>query len=136
MDKVTHFEIPTDDKAKSANFYEAVFGWQIAEVPVQMNGGTGKYTTATTTDTDPKTMAPKEPGGINGALIERNDKFQAPVVTVTVDSIDNHLDKVEETGGKVIEGKQNIENMGSYAYVSDPSGNVIGLWEDAVRGAA
>lgn len=136
MDKVTHFEIPAKNKQESANFYEAVFGWRIAEVPVQMNGGTGSYTTATTTNTDQTTMTPTEPGSINGALVDRNDKIKAPVVTVTVDSIDNHLDKVEETGGTVIEGKQNIENMGSYAYVSDPSGNVIGLWEDTPKKAA
>jgi predicted enzyme related to lactoylglutathione lyase len=136
MDKVTHFEIPAKNKRASAEFYESVFGWRIADMPMQMNGGTGSYTTATTTDTDKRTMMPKEPGSINGALIERTDKIQGPVVTVTVDSIDDHLDKVEQSGGQVIEGKQNIENMGSYAYVSDPSGNVIGLWEDAEKKAA
>lgn len=133
MDKVTHFEIPADDKEQSANFYEAVFGWQIANVPVKMEGRTGSYTTATTTDTDQQTMMPTEPGGINGALVKRTDKIKAPVVTVTVDSIDEHLQQVEKTDGKVIESKRDIENMGSYAYVSDPSGNVIGLWETAAK---
>lgn len=136
MDKVTHFEIPADNKEQSANFYEAVFGWHIADVPVEMGGGTGSYTTATTTDTDQHTMMPTEPGSINGALVKRTDKIKAPVVTVTVDSIDEHLKKVGETAGKVIEGKQEIENMGSYAYVSDPAGNVIGLWQNARKAAA
>ncbi len=133
MDKVTHFEIPSDDKNKSSNFYEAVFGWKIAEVPVKMGGGTGSYTTATTTKTDPQTMAPTEPGSINGAIVARSDKIKAPVVTVTVDSIEEHLDKVVETGGKVIEGKKEMEDMGSYAYVQDPAGNVIGLWQEVAK---
>jgi predicted enzyme related to lactoylglutathione lyase len=133
MDKVTHFEIPSDDKGKSTNFYEAVFGWKIAEVPVNMGDGSDSYTTATTTETDPQTMAPTEPGSINGAIIARSDKIKSPVVTITVDSIDARLDKVTETGGKVIEGKQDIEEMGSYAYVQDPAGNVIGLWQDAAK---
>ncbi len=129
MDKVTHFEIPADDKAKSSQFYEAVFGWKIADVPMQMGGSTATYTTATTTSTDDTTMMPTEPGAINGAIIERSDKIKAPVVTIQVDSIDDHLERVEETGGKIIAGKQDVEKMGSYAYVEDPSGNVLGLWE-------
>jgi uncharacterized protein len=133
MDKVTHFEIPAEDKGKSTDFYEAVFGWQIADVPVEMGGGTDSYTTATTTEMDPQTMTPTEPGGINGAIIARSDKIKSPVVTVTVDSIDERLDKVKETGGKVVEGKQDIKDMGSYAYVQDPAGNVIGLWQDMAK---
>lgn len=133
MDKVSHFEIPADDKEESREFYEAIFGWNIQDVPVKMGGGEGSYTTATTTETDQQTMTPKEPGGINGAIVERKGEIKAPVITITVNSIDDHLDQVEEKGGKVIEDKQAVEGMGYYAYVEDPSGNVIGLWEDVKR---
>ena len=133
MDKVTHFEIPADDKKKSREFYEAIFGWSIQDVPVKMAGSEGSYTTATTTETDQATMMPKEPGGINGALVERSKGVKSPVITINVESIDDHLDKVEERGGKVVEGKEEVENMGWYAYVQDPAGNIIGLWEDAKK---
>jgi predicted enzyme related to lactoylglutathione lyase len=133
MDKVTHFEIPADDKGESANFYEVMFGWKITNVPVSMGGGTSDYTTATTTATDPKTMMPTEPGSINGALVDRKQHMQAPVITVTVDSIEEHLGKVKDAHGKVLEGKKDIENMGSYAYVQDPAGNVVGLWEETEK---
>ncbi len=132
MDKVTHFEIPTADKARSKAFYGGVFGWQINDIPVQMDGGTGSYTTAMTVPVD-QSMMPTEPGAINGAFIERMGPITAPVLTVTVDSIDATLHKVTAAGGKVVEGKRSITNMGHYAYVTDPDGNVVGLWEDLPR---
>jgi uncharacterized protein len=132
MNKVTHFEIPTGDKARSKAFYSGVFGWEISDVPVQMDGGTGTYTTAMTVPVD-QTMMPTEPGAINGAIIERAGRITAPVLTITVDSIDRTLDKVTAAGGKVVEGKRSITNMGHYAYATDPDGNVIGLWEDIPR---
>jgi predicted enzyme related to lactoylglutathione lyase len=133
MDKVMHFELPADDKKRSSEFYETMFGWKIQDTPVKMGGGETTYTSATTTETDTKTMMPTEPGAINGAIVERSRDVKSPVITINVDSIENHLDKVEERGGKVVEGKQEVENMGWYAYVEDPAGNVIGLWEDAKK---
>ena len=133
MNKVAHFEIPADDKARSKEFYRSVFGWQVVDTPVQMGGGTGTYTTASTVETDPSTYLPTEPGAINGAIVERTSHITSPVITITVDSIDEHLMKVTAAGGKVVESKQEIENMGYYAYVLDPANNVIGLWEDVAR---
>ncbi len=132
MNRVTHFEIPTGDKARSKAFYGGVFGWQINDIPVQMDGGTGSYTTAMTVPVDER-MMPTEPGAINGALVDRMGSIRAPVLTVTVDSIDATLNKVTAAGGKVVEGKRTITNMGHYAYVTDPDGNVVGLWEDLPR---
>ncbi len=133
MNKVIHFEIPAKDKAKSKAFYSRVFDWKITDTPVQMNGGTGSYTSAMTVSTDQVTMTPTEPGAINGAIIDRQGKMTAPVLTIEVDSIADHIKKVTDAGGKLIEGKQTVENMGHYAYVADPDGNVIGLWEDVPR---
>src|SRR4051812_20391436 len=98
-----------------------------------MYGGTGSYTTAMTVATDPETMMPTTPGAINGAIRERSDEITAPVLTITVESIDEHIKKITEAGGKVVEDKQTVENMGHYAYVADPDGNVIGLWENIAR---
>jgi uncharacterized protein len=132
MNRVTHFEIPTGDKARSKAFHSGVFGWEISDVPVQMDGGTGTYTTAMTVPVD-QTMMPTQPGAINGAIIERMGSITHPVLTITVDSIDATLKKVTGAGGNVVEGKRSITNMGHYAYVTDPDGNVVGLWEDLPR---
>jgi predicted enzyme related to lactoylglutathione lyase len=78
-------------------------------------------------------MVPTEPGAINGAITERKGEIKAPIIVITVASIDESLNKVAEAGGKVVEGKQTVENMGHYAYVADPDGNVISLWENIAR---
>ncbi|MDF2461531.1 MAG: glyoxalase [Candidatus Saccharibacteria bacterium] len=130
MNKVSHFEIPTDNKEESRDFYEAVFGWTIRDVPVHMEGKEGDYTTATTVATDERTQEPTEPGGINGALVDRSGDIKTPVITITVDSIEEHLEQVKQRKGKVVEGRQEVEGMGWYAYVEDPAGNIIGLWEE------
>jgi predicted enzyme related to lactoylglutathione lyase len=129
MDGVAHFEIAVDDKEKAKAFYGAVFGWQIMDLPVQTAGGTATYTLAMTTEVDEQTQLPTKPGAINGAIVERTDRITAPVVTINVASIDDALGKVAAAGGEVVEGKQELPGMGAYAYVSDVSGNVIGLWE-------
>jgi len=129
MDGVAHFEIAVDDKEKAKEFYARVFGWQIMDMPMPTGDTTSSYTIAMTTEVDPQTQMPTSPGAINGAIIERTDKLKAPVITIAVGSIDDALGKVAAAGGSVVQGKQEIAGMGAYAYVTDVSGNVIGLWE-------
>ena len=126
MDSVSHFEIPVDDKEKAKEFYGSVFGWQITDIP--MDGGV-TYTIATTTASDQQTGRPTEPGAINGAIIERSGQISAPVVTITVASVSDALQKVTAAGGKVAVDRQEIPGMGAYGYFVDVAGNVIGLWE-------
>jgi predicted enzyme related to lactoylglutathione lyase len=131
MDRVAHFEIAVDNKDKAKEFYGSVFGWQIMDVPMQAEGGTTSYTTATTIATDPQTQMPIEPGGINGAIVERTAAITGPVVTIYVESIYDCLEKVTAAGGTIVAGRQEVPGMGAYAYVTDVSGNVVGLWESA-----
>ena len=129
MDGVSHFEIAVDDKEKAKAFYAGVFGWQIMDMPMKTDAGDVAYTIAMTTEVDQQTQMPTTPGAINGAIIERTDQLKAPVITIAVGSIDDALGKVAAAGGSVVQGKQEIAGMGAYAYVTDVSGNVIGLWE-------
>jgi uncharacterized protein len=131
MDRVAHFEIAVEDKDKAKEFYSSVFGWQIMDVSMPVEGGTSSYTTAMTTATDPQTQMPIEPGGINGAIVERTGAITGPIVTIYVESIYDCLEKVTAAGGTIVAGRQEIQGMGAYAYVTDVSGNVVGLWETA-----
>lgn len=119
MDKVVHFEIPYDDKARSSRFYSDIFGWDLAEVPEY------EYVMIHAAETDENNMV-KEPGAINGGMFKRNKEAMAPIVVIGVDSIDETVKKVLAKGGKVITPKQRIPN-GHYARVSDSEGNIIGL---------
>lgn len=127
MDKVQHFEIPADDLARARAFYEKVFGWHTAEWP--MPGG-GVYVGLHTGPTDEQNML-KESGFINGGMFKRGESFAASgvVITPVVENLEASLEKVKSAGGTVIAEPTTIPEMGSYAYIKDTEGNVIGLWQ-------
>jgi uncharacterized protein len=128
MDKVVHFEIPVDDRARAKEFYASVFEWDVQDTDM---GGGSVYTMAGTVATDEK-MQPKETGAINGGLMDRTSQLSVPVITIGVDSIDDSLKKVEAGGGSTITPRTPIPNMGAFAYFKDTEGNVMGLWETAM----
>jgi predicted enzyme related to lactoylglutathione lyase len=123
MNRVVWFEIPFDQSERAQKFYQDVFGWQINHFPDM------DYYVSTTADSDPQTMEPKTPGAINGGLMKKDDTAKHPLVLIEVPSIDEHLKKIEQNGGKVAMPKINAGNLGMYARVEDTEGNVIGLWE-------
>ena len=61
--------------------------------------------------------------------LKKNPKGEYPTITVSVESIDEHIKKVESVGGKQTMPKMNIGGHGFYTRVSDMEGNVIGLWK-------
>ena len=125
MDKVVHFEIPVDDRARAKEFYGSAFDWDLIDSDM---GGGMVYTSIRTVATDDRQM-PKEPGAINGGIMDRTKDTSAPVITIEVDSIVDSLKKVEAGGGKTVQPRTEIPNMGAFAYFKDSEGNVMGLWE-------
>ncbi len=124
MDRVCHFEIPYSDKQRMETFYSGVFGWQFHATPGEM-----PYTFAITTDVDEQ-FRPKEVGGINGGAYERADGAAAsPVVVLEVESCEQRMKDVEAAGGTNLMGPHQVGDMGIYAQVKDPEGNIIGLWQ-------
>lgn len=115
---ITHVEIPVSDLAAGADFYSAVFGWQIAESP-----GYEGY---------PMWRAPNQISG--GALTERTADFVQPRSIVEVDSIDDALTTVESLGGRVIMARSPISDTSWWALFEDPDGNVLGLYEGTTEG--
>jgi uncharacterized protein len=122
--RVVHFEIPYEDQDRAQQFYKAAFDWQLQGMP-----GMG-YVLASTGPTGDR--GPTEPGFINGGMLSRSDSPSAgPLVVVDVESIDEALQRIADLGGQTIVGKQPVGDMGFSAYVRDPEGNVLGLWETA-----
>src|SRR5262249_39747251 len=126
MDPVVHFELPVKDVAKAKAFYQQVFGWEVLDhaMPdgaVDVGGGT--------TAVDEATRMPLKPGAINGGMMARTDKVQAPVFAIAVPSIDERVKQVQVAGGTLVTPKMDL-GIGFYAYVADPDGTVVGLWED------
>lgn len=123
MARVVHFEIPVDDPERARAFYERAFGWTFE------GWGDEGYWLAGTGDGDIGI-------GIDGALIRRGEIHAGPVVIVGVASIDDTLAAAEEAGAAVLSGKREIPTVGYAAYVRDPEGNVVGLFEPAQEPAA
>ena len=125
MSKVVHFEIPAEDLDRAKNFYSSVFGWKLETMP--MPGG--EYTSVMTTPVDEQTQLPTEPGGINGGMMQRDERTSSPVLTIDVEGIDDALKEIAAGGGSTVTPRTEIPGMGAFAYFKDPEGNVLGLWE-------
>ena len=124
MNKVVHFEIPTDDTARAKKFYEETFAWQIQDVPDM------SYSIVRTTEIDEKWM-PKEPGAINGGMLKRGSVVTSPTFAIDVKNIDEAIEKVKRAGGTIVRKKEAIGSMGFVAYFKDTEGNVLSLWQNA-----
>jgi predicted enzyme related to lactoylglutathione lyase len=122
--RIVHFEIPFDDGDRARAFYSDVFGWKTQTMPEL------DYTMAMTGQVGDNGM-PTEPGFINGGMFQRTDNVNVPVVTIDVDSVDDALAKVEANGGKTVEAKIPVGDMGFAAYFNDSEGNLVGLWQSA-----
>lgn len=122
MDKVVHFEIPFDNKQRAMKFYADTFGWQLTDMPEM------SYVVASTVEVNDQQM-PKEPGAINGGLMQRPKEAPNPTIYVGVASVDSAIARVTQAGGTVVTPKTPIPGMGAYARVADTEGNVIGLFE-------
>ncbi len=122
MDSIVHFEIPADDVKRASKFYKGAFGWSMQQsAPME-------YWMVQTTEVDENQM-PKNPGTINGGLAKRGGPLKSIVVTIMVSDIDKALAKVEKRGGKTIQKKQPVGDMGFTAYFKDSEGNVVGLFQ-------
>ncbi len=122
--RVVHFEVPFDDGDRARGFYKEAFGWQLMEMP-EMG-----YTIVMTGPSDDS--GPTEAGFINGGMLSREQAAtRGPVIVVDVESIDAALARIGDLGGDTLVPRQPVGDMGFSAYVRDPEGNVIGLWETA-----
>ena len=121
--RVVHFEVPCEDVDRAQAFYKYAFGWTIMPMPET------NYTMVSTGPTGDQ--GPSEPGYIGGGMLERDELFRGPVITVDVDDIDATLAKVEELGGKIVRPRQEVGQMGFTAYFTDTEGNLTGLWQNA-----
>jgi uncharacterized protein len=124
MNSVVHFEMPTKDRKRSADFYSKVFGWQMQMLGPEM----GNYVVATTTENDEKGR-PRNPGAINGGFFQKSNEKpdQYPSVVIAVDNIKDHVKKVKEAGGEVLGEPVEIPGVGMYVSFHDTEGNRVSM---------
>lgn len=115
MARVIHFEVPVDDPDRALAFYREALGWEISGL-----GGPADYWLATT--------GPEDQPGINGALTRRSE--MSAWIHVGVDSVDDAVRRIEESGGEAITKKMPIPGVGYMAYCRDTEGNAFGVYEE------
>ena len=114
--RIVHFEIPANEPKKLTEFYSSLFGWTFTQMPTP----THEYWLCTTG---------KDAPGIDGAIMQRIHPQQPWMNYVDVPSIDDAVAKATSLGATVALPKTVVPNVGAYAAILDPQGNICGLWE-------
>lgn len=114
---VCYFEIPVTDLERAIAFYNAVFGYQFERVDIDGNA---------------MALFPAfdKANGITGALAKGNSYTpgkQGSRIYFSVVSIEETLQKVKLTGGKVLYPETSVGAYGSVAEFEDSEGNCIAL---------
>ena len=117
---IMHFEIPANNIEKLKKFYEEVFSWQIIQAEGPM-----EYWLIQTVPIDANGMLLRP--GVNGGMYKKPQSDVKPLNYFAVESISDFLAKIERLGGKVIQPKQEVPNVGWIAAAQDPEGNQFAL---------
>ena len=111
--KVCYIEIPATDVARSAKFYESVFGWK------SRRRGDGSTAFDDTT------------GQVSGSWVLGRPPAAQPgfVIYVMCDSVAATVDAVLSNGGEIVQpiGADAPEITARFR---DPAGNILGLYQE------
>src|SRR5437867_13432557 len=112
---VVHWELWSEDPARTSDFYKKVFDWQIQHLPEQ----------------DYQLVQTGGEGGINGGIFKpkRGPWPGKMSFYIDVDDLDAHAEKIKAAGGKVLLEKQGVPGAGQFSLFEDPDGRVLGLWK-------
>ena len=112
MSSVTHFEIYASEPGKLADFYRALFGWQLEKAP-----GIDYWRIQT---------EPSHTNSFNGGLTYRPiPEPRSWVHYVNVESLDAAIEQLQRLGGSVLRPKTAVPKTAWYAVVQDPEGNIL-----------
>ncbi len=113
--KLTHFAIHVDDLQRAQDFYSQVFDWEFQSY------GPSDFKQIVTADKDQELL---------GALQSRRySPLDEPIIgmecTISVANIDDAIEKVEASGGKLVMNKAAIPHVGWVAKFLDTEGNLV-----------
>ncbi len=117
MRSIVHIEIPSSDDGAAKEFYSALCGWEIQEVPM---GPDFTYVIFNT-------------GNGQVALSATNEDIQPGDVILYFhsDDLDADIARAAELGGEIVLPRQDIPGFGSLGIFKDPTGNRVAFWQSA-----
>ena len=110
----------TTDVEGAKAFYGAIFGWEAMDVPTDQGV---PYTMLTKNGKVVAGMGPIPPDQAAAGMPPMWNTY------VNVDSVDETIAKATEAGGNVMMPAMDVMETGRMAYIADPTGAPIGLWE-------
>lgn len=114
------YDLGTPDVDGARAFYSGLFGWTGDAVPDPEAGGYGFFN-----------LAGRMVGGI-GPLQDPSQPI-AWSVYMLVESAAGAVSRSREAGGTVLIEPMEVMGQGTMAFVADPSGAAIGLWQPAAH---
>jgi predicted enzyme related to lactoylglutathione lyase len=112
-------DLQTTDQSAAKEFYASLLGWSYDDQPMPQ-GGT--YSMALVNGDTVAAIAPMPPGAPEGMPPMWN-------TYIAVDDVDATVEKVGPAGGQVFMPPTDIGDAGRMAFVADPTGAVVGLWQ-------
>ncbi len=113
-------DLQTTDQSGAKEFYASLLGWSYDDRPMPANGAV--YSTAMLNGETVAAIAPMPPGAPEGRPPTWN-------TYLAVDNVDAAVQKVGPAGGQVLMPPTDIGDPGRMAFVADPTGAVVGLWQ-------
>jgi hypothetical protein len=113
-----HVELTTHDLPKAKQFYSALFGWQLQDMPMP----DGKsYTMINVGD------------GTGGGMMSAPDPAIPPhwLPYVAVDDIVASTKRAKELGATLIMDVTPVVDYGKFSIFKDPTGAVLAMWQSA-----
>lgn len=115
-----HVELSTTDIDQAKSFYRSLFSWQLNDVEI---GGGMTYTLIQVGEgTGGGMMKHPVPGAPSGWL-----------PYVQVDDIRAATDKAKSLGATVMRDVTPVMDEGSFSIIVDPTGAMLGLWQQAKK---
>ncbi len=115
----SYVELTTPDQPAARAFYTGLFGWELAEVPVDDRGS--YYLSASLEGDVVAGIAGRVPGAAGGPA--------AWGVYLAVDDVDTVTARVAAAGGTVEAGPFDVMELGRMAALRDPTGAGVNLWQ-------
>jgi len=110
LNNLCHLEIETKDMATSRKFYQALFGWDFKAFfdGMEVFG-----------------LGDSHIGGL--MLVDEVTPGKSPSLWFKVANIEEQIAVANANGGKMIEPKSEVPNVGWSAIIEDPFGTAVGI---------
>lgn len=121
-----HVELNTTNLDQARAFYQALFDWTLADMPLPVEGAEGSGEVYVTID----------PGGGTGGGMMRQmmpGALSSWLAYVHVADIREATEKARRLGATVLKDVSEVHGMGWLSILRDPTGALLGLWQPAAR---